>query len=180
MKLLVCKNKNCDTFVVEELMKELMNHIEKVKFNHASCIGMCENGPLIVTFPDITFYQNVTKNRVKDILAHKATDLIVPKQHLFDPTMDVYFSDPLHRRTVKLFRWHLDKISDFDWKSIRDSILIFKEKYDIKGTDSMFPVRVALLGTTKGPELPKLIDYMGKTMVLERIDSYLRDNKYRI
>jgi glutamyl/glutaminyl-tRNA synthetase len=93
---------------------------------------------------------------------------------------EVYFTDPMHRRTVKFFRYQLEKMTETDWRAVRDALQLFMAKYEVSETDLVNPVKVVLLGTTKGPSLPKLIEYMGKEEAFKRIDQYLQDNKYRI
>lgn len=180
MKILVCKNKHCRNKQTEDTYKELMNYVEDIEFMHSSCMDLCDYGPNVLTFPEGAFYQAVTKDRVDDLIHHKAEDLRHPSQRLHDESMELYYSDPMHRRTVKLFRWHLDKLGDFEWRTIRESISIFKDKYDVRGMALTFPVKMALIGTTKGPDLPKMLQFMGKELAFKRIDQYLSDNKYRI
>jgi nondiscriminating glutamyl-tRNA synthetase len=40
----------------------------------------------------------------------------------------------------------------------------------VKGKDLWMPVRVALTGSTAGPELPEVIQIMGKQKILEHLD----------
>ena len=48
-------------------------------------------------------------------------------------------------------------------------ILKIKEKTERKGKDLFMPIRLALTGKTKGPELNKLILLMGYNKVIERL-----------
>jgi len=180
MKILVCKNKQCYNPESDELLKALMDYYDDVEFTHASCVGLCGFGPNVMIFPEAKMYGGVTKDRVHDLVHNNIEDLKHPQDRLYSPDMDVYASDPGHRRHVKLFRYQLEKMTDTDWRSIRDALAIFSQKYEIDMDETSKAVKVALLGTTKGPEIPKLVAYMGKEEAFKRIDKYLSDNKYRL
>lgn len=180
MNLLVCTNKHCQNNQSEETYKELMNYVEDVNFMHASCMDFCEQGPVVLVLPETTFYHHVTKDDVKALLQGDLSDHIIPTKDLYQPAMEIYRSDPMHRRTVKLFRYQLEKMKAHDWRSIREILPIFQAKYDVIEDSLLGAVKIALLGTTKGPDLPKLIDMLGIDETYDRIDRYLQDNKYRI
>ena len=166
---------------MEELYRELMNYVEHdVHFLHSTFVGMDDREPIVLTLPDTKFYHNVTKDHITDLLAGRLASHRYQKDELYDKSMEIYRTDPMHRRTVKLFRYQLEKMDSLDWRSIREVLPMFEAKYDVSGENVSFPVKMALLGTTKGPRLPKLIDFLGREDVYDRIDQYLLDNKYRI
>lgn len=180
MKILVCKHKHCPSTESEELLKALMDYYDEVEFTHVACVGLCEYGPNVMVFPGARLYGNVTKDRVQDLVQDNIEDLRHPIERLFTPEMDVYASDPSYRRLVKLFRYQLEKMTETNWKSIRDALAIFSEKYEIDLDELGNAVKVAIIGTTMGPEIPKLVSYLGKEETFLRIDKYLFDNKYRL
>jgi (2Fe-2S) ferredoxin len=180
VNLLVCTDKDCQKNGSEETYKELMNYVEDVHFMHASCIGLCEEGPIVLVLPETTFYRGITDDLVDALIKGELEDQIIPTEDLYHPDMERYRSDPMHRRTVKLFRYQLEKMKAHDWRSIREILPIFKDKYDVSEDSLPGAVKIALLGTTKGPDLPKLIDMLGIDETYNRIDQYLQDNKYRI
>lgn len=157
-----------------------MNYIEDVHFMHASCMDLCDRGPVVLSLPDTTFYHSVTKDDVRLLIEGDLQDHIIKEEELYQPDMEVFRSDPMHRRTVKLFRYQLEKMKAHDWRSIREIIPIFQAKYDVPKESLLGSVKIALLGTTKGPDLPKLIDMLGIKETYSRIDQYLQDNKYRL
>jgi len=180
MKILVCKNKTCHNPKTDELLKALMDYYDEVEFTHASCVGLCDFGPNVMIFPQAVLYGNVTKERIHDLVHDNIEDLKHPWDRLYTPDMDIYASNPEYRRMVKLVRYQLEKMTEIDWRSVRDVLAIFSQKYEVDLEKASLAVKVAILGTTKGPELPKLVAYMGKEEVFKRIDKYLSDNKYRI
>lgn len=180
MKILVCKNNpnhNRDTDVI---LKELMEYYGEVEFTHSSCPDLEEFSPVVLVFPEGAFYGPLEKDRVHDLIHGNIEDLRLGKTELWTEDMDVYQSDPGYRRHVKLFRYQIEKMIESDWRSIRDTIALFRAKYDIEEQELLNPVKVALLGTTKTPNISKVVAYMGKEEVFKRIDKYLSDNKYRI
>lgn len=181
MKILICNNDACCRNECEAVYKELMNYVEQdVHFLHSACMDLCEDGPNVLVLPETKFYFGVTKDKVDDLIHGRLEHQLHPKERLYDVSMERYREDPMHRRTVKLFRYQVEKMKDVNWRSARDALLLFRNKYGVTEEDLALPVKMALLGTTKGPELPKLMEMLGKEEVFQRIDQYLQDNKYRI
>ena len=174
VKVLVCRNKHCRTKQSEELLKELKQ--KDVIYDHSSCMDMCESGPNLFCIPSFKMYGTVSKERLDDILNDQADDLLYKNEIIDREVIDKYTNNPMHQRTVKLFRWHLDKETKCSVAELREVISIFKKKYDIKGMDFTYPVKIALIGFHKGPDLPKLIHYLGKERTMRLLDDYLKTN----
>jgi (2Fe-2S) ferredoxin len=66
--------------LVAEFKKELKNNYQGVnaRANRSGCLGICDFGPTVAIYPEGTFYVNVQKEDVKEILdAH-----LVHKSHV--------------------------------------------------------------------------------------------------
>ena len=177
MKVLVCKNENCINNGSEEILKELENLQGEIDFEFlaSSCMGLCSYGPNIMTFPDLRIYGNVSTDRIKDILNSHGSDLLQPNDRIYSKELCSEVSlDPMHRRTVKLFRYHLEKFVDFSVVNLISIISSFKNKYEITGNRFLYPIKLALLGTIKGPDLPKIIYFLGKKDTIKSLDRFLK------
>jgi len=153
---------------------------DKLEIIESTCDELEESMPLFIHMPDATFYGHVTPDRVRDVIAGRADDLKIQTARLFDVSMETYKREPMHRRAVKLFRWHLDKIDECTTVNIAEELDDFCKKYELKKQDVVCAVKMALIGTTKGPALPELMTALHKKEAFARIDKYLADYKYRI
>ena len=77
MQILVCGVAGCQSAGSMAVYNELLslieeNHMEKeIKVISTGCMGLCAQGPLMVTYPDRTMYTHVTADDVKEIwLSH--------------------------------------------------------------------------------------------------------------
>lgn len=64
---------------------------------------------------------------------------------------------------------HFTVLEDFSPEGIKAEIKAVQKATGIKGKKLFMPIRVAVTGETKGPELPDSISLIGKETVLERI-----------
>lgn len=85
-----------------------------------------------------------------------------------------YRTNPMHLRTIKLFRWHLEKQNDFEMKNIETVIEQFQIKYDIKKEAFLYPILIALTNSTIETDLIMLIHSLGKQRVMQLLDDYLK------
>jgi len=172
MKILVCENKHCKDHKTSELLEELKNY--DLEFSSSSCMDMCEGGPNIFTFPDLKMYGKVDKNRLEDIINHKAKGLEYNEEIYSLEDIKKYSFDPMHRRTVKLFRWHLEKHDDMSLLGLEEIIRTFQIKYDVYGNEFFNPIKVVLINTIKGPNLSSIINYLGKNSTMKVFDEFLK------
>jgi len=172
MKILVCTKKHCHSNKSEELLKSLED--SNVEFTHSACMHMCDDGPNVFTFPDLKMYGHVDKSRLQDIISGNSDGLEYDDEIYNLEINKQYSLDPMHKRTVKLFRWHLAKHDDISVRGIERMIGTFMKKYDVEGIDFSYPIKVALIKTIKGPDLPKLINYLGKNSTMILFDEFLK------
>lgn len=64
-------------------MKELQKAhpaLKRVRINKSGCLGLCEEGPTVVVYPEGTWYTGVTLDDVPDIVnQHLAQDQVVTR-----------------------------------------------------------------------------------------------------
>ncbi|CAD2071982.1 glutamate--tRNA ligase [Phocicoccus pinnipedialis] len=62
-----------------------------------------------------------------------------------------------------------ETLEDFSPEAIKKAIKEVQKETGIKGKNLFMPIRVAITGETKGPELPNAISLIGKDKVLDRV-----------
>lgn len=176
-RILVCDNKLCPNDNSQNLIKklsELQHKKNNFEYSYCECIDFCDDGPNIMVFPTLKTYKKVTPNRLNDILENTAHDLEYSYDTLNKDEIKLYSTDPVHRRTIKLFRWHLAKELVITVENLKKSIKIFKSKYDVEEVSFNSSVKVALISTVKGPEMEFLIYNFGKEKSIERLENFLK------
>ena len=76
----------------------------------------------------------------------------------------------------KLLKFWLDEcnaISDWNSDSINNLLEQTQKKLGIKGKDLYFPLRTALYGSPKGPDIPLISLILGKSLTLDRLGAQL-------
>jgi NADP-reducing hydrogenase subunit HndC len=97
-QVLVCGGAGCISSGCKAVKQALIDEIEKagisdeIKVIETGCIGTCELGPVMVVYPDDTFYQQVKPEDVYDIVQeHLVKGRIVPR---------LLYRDPLTEKTI--------------------------------------------------------------------------------
>lgn len=91
-----------------------------------------------------------------------------------DKVIEEYRTNPMHNRTVKLFRWHIDKQVECTIEELDIVVKEFKEKYDVNGDDFTFPLTIALTNSMEKIDLISLIHTLGKQRVMVLLEDYLK------
>ena len=76
-----------------------------------------------------------------------------------------------------LFRFWVDELSKKDkWNTILLESLISKtnDELDIKGKDLFFPMRLAIYGECKGPDIPTIYNILGHNEIISRLNSVIK------
>lgn len=83
-ELMICRSTSCNSYkseIVEEEFKKLIkeNNLEnKVRINKTGCFGFCAVGPIVMVFPEGTFYVNLNAEKVSKIVqSHLINDKVV-------------------------------------------------------------------------------------------------------
>lgn len=72
----------------------------------------------------------------------------------------------------------IENISIFEHQTIENAIGDFCQKHQIKLGEVMIPIRIALVGTTKGPHLGQIMQLIGKKESLDRILAFTEYMKH--
>jgi (2Fe-2S) ferredoxin len=71
----VCTGSRCAPDTNQEIYKELKAELKELKVDQvtvrrsqASCFGICEGGPILVVYPEGTWYHHVTRGKLKTII----------------------------------------------------------------------------------------------------------------
>ena len=73
--VLVCGGTGCTSSGSPKIQAAFLSEIEKnglaeeVKVVQTGCFGLCALGPVVIVYPDGTFYSNITENDVKEIVS---------------------------------------------------------------------------------------------------------------
>jgi len=101
------------------------------------------------------------------------TDLFFKEQITYDPAAEEVLQDDQAIEVVQVFTDKLIHLDEFTHENIKDQIRATQKETKCRGRKLFMPIRVATTGQTHGPELPKAIELVGKTVVLNRLDQVL-------
>ncbi len=169
MKFIACGNKHCRSRDLDAVLEELEKRGNQIEYT--GCMDLCHIENKLFSIEDLSIYQELEMGRIDDLLSNGVEDL---KYQSNLNIIQKYGSDPMHLRTIKLFRWHLDKYDSFNQEEVVILIQEFSKKYDVKGLDLINPIMIALTKNTEGPELPDLIHMLGKDRVMGLLADYLQ------
>lgn len=170
MKVLVCGRKHCEKKKCDKLFDYLED--TDVEFSNSACMHMCDDGPNVFTFPDLKMYGHVDKKRLKDIISGNSKGLEYSEEIYDLEINEQYRVDSRYKKTVELFRDKLEKCDDISIDKLEKLVKKFMKKNDLDKTSFTYPVRVALINTIKGPDLPKLIYFLGKNSTIKLFNEY--------
>ena len=80
--------------------------------------------------------------------------------------------------TVSLFKFWIDELSGkvfFGGQEINNLVKISSDKFNLKGKNLFFPLRLALYGKCAGPDIGILYDILGKEEVLFRLSCFVNE-----
>lgn len=146
----------------------------------SKCSDLLESQPVIFRVPEGRFYHHVTKDRFVDVLSGHADDLLIQTGRLFSVEMKRYVSEPKFRSYVKGIVDILSDLKEFTSSNIEKTLASYAKDKGIVLDDIVHPIKVALVQTTKGPELKYIMEALGKKIVLKKVKNYLHNYKYRI
>jgi nondiscriminating glutamyl-tRNA synthetase len=107
---------------------------------------------------------------------HLLTDFVEQGYYLFSDNFNYeekgvqkHFSSPEVLDYLKQWRENLETIEPFDIEHLEQALRNLAEKLDIKPAMLIHATRLALSGTTKGPSLFEMMEFLGKDQCLARI-----------
>lgn len=83
------------------------------------------------------------------------------------------FKNPANEKILSEIKKIFETIEIFEKDNIEQSIRKFCEEKNLKTSEVFHPLRFALSGQTKGPGLFELIEILGKTICIKRIENFL-------
>ena len=92
--VLVCGGTGCTSSgsmkIIEALEKEISANglTEKVQIVKTGCFGLCALGPIMIVYPEGTFYSMVTEDRIARIVKEHFVEGNPVKEYLYDETVD--------------------------------------------------------------------------------------------
>ncbi len=92
--VLVCGGTGCTSSgsmkIIDALEKEISANglAEKVQIVKTGCFGLCALGPIMIVYPEGTFYSMVTEDRIARIVKEHFVEGNPVKEYLYDETVD--------------------------------------------------------------------------------------------
>ena len=83
-------------------------------------------------------------------------------------------SDENSQKIYLLWIEEISKLQDLSNEDIGNLLKKTSEILSVKGKELYFPIRIALYGKPHGPDLPMIIDILGKDEVIKRLKNLLR------
>jgi nondiscriminating glutamyl-tRNA synthetase len=80
---------------------------------------------------------------------------------------------------LETFRQEINFQQEITEESYREVISRIKKKTKLEGKELFMPIRSALTGKTRGPELEKVLPILGREVILRRINKGLKDLDYK-
>ena len=101
MQVLICGGTGCMSSQSKEIKDAFSHHLtemgirDEISLVFTGCFGLCEKGPVIIVFPDETFYSHVKLEHIKEIC----------EEHLLKgrPVEKLIVKDPINKKRVKNF-----------------------------------------------------------------------------
>lgn len=78
-------------------------------------------------------------------------------------------------RTLTAFKTELEAVVEFSANGIKAAIKTAGKTAEAKGKNLFMPCRIGVSGAMHGPDLPVLVSLLGRTLVIERLDTILRE-----
>jgi len=167
----------------DELSKKEQNILAKhpnVQVVLSPCDELDESQPVVFKLPEKVFYGQVVPERLVDVIVGRADDLKIQTARLYNVEMGKFQSEPIYRKLVQQFKEELEELTEFSATKLRKEIKAFVKSKNVKEWDLIAPLKIAVFGTTKGPDLSIVMELLGQKESLKLVDTFLSNYKYRI
>ena len=89
-EIMVCSSTGCKSNhgdkVIEAFKSQLASHnITNVSVERTGCFGLCALGPIVIVYPEGTFYCRVTPEGAKEIVEQHIVEGKIATRYLYDP-----------------------------------------------------------------------------------------------
>jgi glutamyl-tRNA synthetase len=169
-------NKSGAVFDIEKL--DWMNgwYIRNLNINYISEKAKPFFKEANIDINDNEKYQKVIQNGRKRISCLK--EIIEHSKMFYE---DIKFNDEdkaliKEKNSQRIYLYFIDKLKTRDsWLNDEINSLIKKaiEELEIRGKNFYFPLRLALFGSCKGPELPTIIEILGREETVKRLEKLI-------
>jgi len=176
-------NKTAAVFSIEKLNWINSQYIKKLDDENLTelLIPFLEKKKFISKQVDKNWLKSVAKlykariNTLNDFIDW--ADFLFLKKPKFDKDAKEKLTSKDLSKEFKLLAERLEKISDFEVKSIEEAFRNLVEELKIEASELVHPVRAALTGKLIGPGLFETIWILGKEKTIERLSSVYKDIK---
>src|SRR5699024_624066 len=103
------------------------------------------------------------------------TDLFFKEQIVYDEAAKEVLNEEQVVEVLQVLTDKLIHLDSFEAEEIKAEIKATQKETKHRGKKLFMPIRVATTGQTRGPELQKAIELLGKEVVLARLDKVLTD-----
>jgi nondiscriminating glutamyl-tRNA synthetase len=101
--------------------------------------------------------------------------IISDQSFIITEDAQIILNDKKSAEILSVFYHILDNIEEYSEKHLREAIKELSKVTGAKGKELYMPIRAAITGMTKGPELDELFRFMGKGSILNRIRSVINE-----
>jgi nondiscriminating glutamyl-tRNA synthetase len=102
------------------------------------------------------------------------TDLFFKEEIHYDEEGMAILKEEHVPEVLAVLKDHLEPVEDWIPENIQPQIKATQKATGRKGKQLFMPIRVAATGVTHGPELPKSLALLGKSVVLKRLEAAIR------
>ncbi|WP_027726409.1 glutamate--tRNA ligase [Tuberibacillus calidus] len=102
------------------------------------------------------------------------TDLFFKEEIHYDEEGMAILKEEHVPEVLAVLKDHLEPVEDWKPENIQPQIKATQKATGRKGKQLFMPIRVAATGVTHGPELPKSLALLGKSVVLKRLEAAIR------
>lgn len=95
--------------------------------------------------------------------------IICDKSFIITDDAQIILKDKRSAEILNVFYRVLDVIEEYSGRHLKEAIKELSKITGAKGKELYMPIRAAITGMTKGPELDELFQFMGKDFILKRI-----------
>ena len=91
--VLICGGSNCVSRGAKSLYEQFEDHLERleirkeIKLVVTGCVGLCEQGPFVIVYPEGVFYSQIKSNDIKTICEEHLYKGRIVKKLVFDETL---------------------------------------------------------------------------------------------
>ncbi|QMS84391.1 hypothetical protein [Candidatus Xianfuyuplasma coldseepsis] len=174
MNIILCCNEEDQSLYLQKIKDS------KHKILFSSCDQLEESLPVVVTLPDINFYGHVSPKRLPELFHNSADDLKIQTSRLYDVEMEKYLSESQYRKVVIALQHRLEDLTSWTLESLQRTLDDFLQTQSMQSHIVIETIKMALIKTTKGPDVISLLYGLGQQESLRRMSHYLQYYKHKI